>query len=242
MGHIERAAQLLRTCDGVLIMAGAGMGVDSGLPDFRGPEGFWRAYPPFRSLGLHLEDMSNPQWFYQDPPLAWGFFGHRYGLYTKATPHDGFRILLDIGRAKERAREGNKPSFFVFTSNVDGQFQRQGFEEDRIVECHGSIHFMQCTDCRLPQCREIYPAEDLDKIQVDETTMRASSVPQCRGCGTNVARPNILMFGDYGWLSERTDAQYERYEAFLAAQKGSKLAVVEFGAGLHVPTVRRQSE
>jgi NAD-dependent SIR2 family protein deacetylase len=58
--NIERAAKALNDADALLITAGAGMGVDSGLPDFRGPEGFWRAYPAVAKLGLNFEQIANP--------------------------------------------------------------------------------------------------------------------------------------------------------------------------------------
>ena len=51
------------------------MGVDSGLPDFRGDEGFWNAYPPFRKLGLSFVDLADPRWFADNPAQAWGFTG-----------------------------------------------------------------------------------------------------------------------------------------------------------------------
>ncbi len=71
--RIQQAAEALRQADALLIGAGAGMGVDSGLPDFRVNEGFWKTYPPFR--GRIFAEMSNPTWFRRDPELAWGFFG-----------------------------------------------------------------------------------------------------------------------------------------------------------------------
>ena len=58
-----------------LRLSGAGMGVDSGLPDFRGQHGFWRAYPAIAGLGLSFEEMANPAWFKRDPHLAWAFYG-----------------------------------------------------------------------------------------------------------------------------------------------------------------------
>src|SRR5579859_5594906 len=85
------AAKAIESADALLIAAGAGMGVDSGLPDFRGPEGFWKAYPPFK--GKQFSDLSTPHWFHTDPALAWGFFGHRMNLYRSAVPHAGFQIL-----------------------------------------------------------------------------------------------------------------------------------------------------
>ena len=77
------SAEILKNADSILITAGAGMGVDSGLPDFRGNEGFWKAYPPIAKLGLTFSEMANPQWFIQKPKLAWGFYGHRLNLYRK---------------------------------------------------------------------------------------------------------------------------------------------------------------
>lgn len=68
---LEKAAGWLQGADGLLITAGAGMGVDSGLPDFRGSEGFWRAYPVFQRRGLSFEDMANPARFAEHPELAW---------------------------------------------------------------------------------------------------------------------------------------------------------------------------
>jgi len=62
------------------VTAGAGMGVDSGLPDFRGDQGFWRAYPPYAKVGLSFADLANPRWFDEAPSLAWGFCGHRLNL------------------------------------------------------------------------------------------------------------------------------------------------------------------
>src|SRR5438445_8809587 len=90
---LDRAAGAIARADALLIGAGAGMGVDSGLPDFRGTEGFWNAYPPFRKLGLSFVDLANPRWFRSDPELAWGFYGHRLNLYRATQPHAGFELL-----------------------------------------------------------------------------------------------------------------------------------------------------
>ena len=75
-------AEHLKQADGLLITAGAGMGVDSGLPDFRGDQGFWKAYPPLKHLGKNFVDMATPELFYTDPKLAWGFYGLRLTLLT----------------------------------------------------------------------------------------------------------------------------------------------------------------
>src|SRR4051794_6567144 len=91
--------------------------VRSGLPDFRGNEGFWKAYPPYKHLGLSFVEMANPRWFATDPAMAWGFYGHRMNLYRATTPHEGFGILL-------RWAERLEHNVAVYTSNVDGAFQK----------------------------------------------------------------------------------------------------------------------
>ena len=216
--------------DALLITAGAGMGVDSGLPDFRGNEGFWRAYPEARRLGLSFAELANPRWFEEDPALAWAFYGHRLHLYRATRPHEGFRLLLQQAQKRK--------AWFLFTSNVDGQFQKAGFDEDRIVECHGSIHHLQCTRCDAGIRRA-----DGVTVPVDMARFRALDWPHCPQCGAT-ARPNILMFGDWGWDASRTQAQEARFEAFLrrVADKNLRLCIVEIGAGTAVPTVRHTGE
>lgn len=232
MELVERfrmGAELVRGAQALVITAGAGMGVDSGLPDFRGDAGFWRAYPLYARLGLSFVDAANPEHFECDPHFGWGFYGHRTNLYRETVPHDGFRILLSW-----IARFGLP--FFVATSNVDGQFQKAGFAESEILEFHGSIHHLQCT---RPCSDRIW--ENRASFSIDEETMRAEEVPTCPRCGA-VARPNILMFGDWSWVEERTRRQRERFNSFLNAQHGRKLVVVELGAGTAIPTVRATSE
>jgi len=161
-----RCAELIDQADGLLIAAGAGMGVDSGLPDFRGAEGFWKAYPALGRAKTRFEDIASPAAFKSDPALAWGFYGHRLKLYRETIPHDGFRMLSEI--AKSMPHGG-----FVFTSNVDGQFQKAGFPKERIVECHGSIHYLQC----LERCTDaIRPSDGLMPC-IDEESCQMMSAP-----------------------------------------------------------------
>ena len=70
---ITRAATLIADADAVLIVAGAGMGIDSGLPDYRGPNGLWNTWHPAAQLRMTYEDLSTHEQFVQNPALAWGF-------------------------------------------------------------------------------------------------------------------------------------------------------------------------
>ena len=75
MPDLRQAAEWIKQADGVLITAGAGMGIDSGLPDFRGPGGFWSLYPALGKARIAFEAIANPVAFARDPRLAWGFYG-----------------------------------------------------------------------------------------------------------------------------------------------------------------------
>lgn len=228
---LDRAADLIAQAEALFITAGAGMGVDSGLPDFRGDAGFWKAYPPFEKLGLRFTDMARPEWFERDPELAWGFYGHRLNLYRDTTPHAGFGILRKWIEARQLPA-------FVFTSNVDGAFQRAGFAANEVCEVHGTIHHFQCT---RPCTTDLWPAPP-ERIALDHETMRAGgTLPKCAGCGA-LARPNILLFNDGTWVLERSHAQEQNLTAWLREVLGARVVILEFGAGLAIPTVRMLSE
>ncbi len=229
MDAIKRAAELVAQAEVFVITAGAGMGVDSGLPDFRGNLGFWQAYPPYARLGLSFAECANPEQFVRDPAFGWGFYGHRTNLYRTTVPHYGFTLI------RHWIEERQAPHFVV-TSNVDGQFQKAGFDDEQLLEVHGSIHWLQCL---RPCCDTIWP--NREQVTVDEVTMRAGHIPRCPRCG-GVSRPNILMFGDWSWLPERTHTQEARFRLFLEEQGNKKIAVIELGAGTAIPTIRATSE
>ena len=205
------------------------MGVDSGLPDFRGPGGFWSVYPALGRARINFESIANPAAFDADPRLAWGFYGHRLALYRKTTPHAGFALLLDLAK-------GMSHGIRTFTSNVDGHFQKAGFATDRVCEIHGSIHHLQCA----AGCGEqIWPADEFHP-EIDAANCRLlNKLPHCPHCGA-LARPNILMFGDWRWVDRRTTLQYQHLQQWLTTVE--RLVYIEIGAGTNIPTVRHFSE
>ena len=222
---LEQAAALITDADLLVIAAGAGMGVDSGLPDFRGDQGFWQAYPALARARMAFASVASPDTFRADPALAWGFYGHRLKLYRHTVPHAGFATLK---RWSERMATG----YGVFTSNVDGQFQRAGFDPQRLHECHGSIHHLQC----LTPCGDDIWSADGFQPDVDNDACRLlNTAPACPHCGA-LARPNILMFGDWGWNERRAAMQEARLHALL--DKARRPLVVELGAGVAIPSVR----
>ncbi len=227
--NLEKIKQIIDEAGAVLITAGAGMGVDSGLPDFRGTKGFWKAYPPIAKLELSFSEMANPHWFESNPSLAWAFYGHRLNMYRDTIPHDGFQMLLELVKKK-------KENYFVYTSNVDGHFLKAGFDETKINEVHGSIHHLQCSK----RCSDDIWEND-EYIEVDMDKFEASNIPLCPKCG-EVARPNILMFGDWHWNGKRASKQEYKYNQWLKKTKLLKRLIIELGAGTEIPTVRLQGE
>jgi len=81
--------------------------------------------PPYKKLNLSFYEAANPSTFIDNPKFAWGFYGHRLNLYRKTTPHKGFYYLQEWIKALSL-------NYFIITSNVDGQFQKSGFDEEHI--------------------------------------------------------------------------------------------------------------
>ena len=228
---IRRVAELMAGAEALLITAGAGMSADSGLPVFRGNEGFWRAYPPLAAQLISFERMAQPDWFVDRPRMAWAFYGHRQQLYREALPHPGYAILRQWAA---RATAGS----FVATSNVDGQFFKAGFALDAVTERHGSIHRLQC---QAPCTQETWEASVAD-LDIDLASLEArGELPRCPHCGA-VARPNILMFNDTNWVSDVMQQQNRAFDAWLARTRGRRLVILEIGAGSAIPTIRRIGE
>ena len=222
---IAHAAELISQADALVIAVGAGMCVDSGLPDFRGDDGFWKAYPALARAGIEFSQIATPRSFIERPETAWGFYGHRLTRYRDASPHRGFDLLRQWG---ERMEKG----YWVFTSNVDGHFQKSGFDPLRINECHGSIHYMQC----LQPCKEtVWPADEFLPEIDDGRCELLNEIPRCPRC-RSIARPNILMFEDWQWVGSRRQLQEARQATWLA--QATNPVVIELGAGTEVPTVR----
>lgn len=218
------------SADALLVAAGAGMGVDSGLPDFRGKDAFWRAYPALARAQIDFRTMASPGAFRRNPERAWGFYGHRLQLYRDTQPHDGFEVLRRWGEAKPGGA-------FVYTGNVDGQFQKSGFADGRVHECHGSILWLQCIKPCTEQvwlADELLPGDLRSRLDV-EACRWTGPLPACPRCGS-LLRPNVLMFNDSGWISKRYDAMADRLEGWLDG--AHRLVVVELGAGTAIPAVR----
>ncbi|MDX6479746.1 MAG: NAD-dependent deacetylase [Gaiellaceae bacterium] len=117
-----------------VVLTGAGISTESGIPDFRSAEGIWAKYDPFEVA--HIDA------FRRDPARVWEFYGLRLNVLASAEPNDGHRALAALEeRGLVRA---------VVTQNVDGLHARAGWRN--LVEVHGSLREAECIHCgaRVP--------------------------------------------------------------------------------------------
>ena len=225
-----KAVNLICSKKHLLITAGAGMGVDSGLPDFRGKNGMWTNSPILKNSSSDYRKLAQPKMFKNLPSKAWGFYGKRINQYRETIPHDGFHLL-------KKWAENHFQSFFIFTTNVDNQFQAAGFDRDKIVECHGSILHKQCLkNC----CKKVWKMDKLT-MNIDTRGFATGELPKCPSCG-GPARPNVHMFADLEWVSSRTAKQEKRYKEWQKSIDLDELLIIEIGAGIIIKNARLEAK
>lgn len=225
---MKKIREILIKTDKLIILAGAGFSADSGLPVFRSNNGFWDNYPQLN--GKEFTQVSSPEMLYENEDLFQGFYIHRKNLYDSTNPHIGYKKLLDFINE-------NNIDYFVLTTNVDEHFEKAGYSKDKIYEVHGSINHWQCGkySCDSP----IFPINE--KIEVDNNLVPEHKVycPKCE----SIARPNILMFGDFEFKSDRTDIQAKLFNQWyynIFRHDDLNVTVLEFGAGQSVGRLRMQ--
>jgi NAD-dependent SIR2 family protein deacetylase len=222
---VEQIASWILEADVFVINTGAGMGVDSGLPDYRGAVGGqWGKIEA--QEGKSIFEIVNPKNFIENPDFAWKFFLERMKMYEKTTPHKGFSILMDWTKK-------HFSDYFILTSNIDNQFEKAGFKPEKIRELHGSIFHLQSE--RPKEYKQIWkneiPTEELEK-QVE-----AGNYPTCPDSAIP-ARPNVYMFRDETYINTRSKAQDKYFQEFLKQNIGKKFLVLEIGSGPHVQSIR----
>lgn len=126
---VETARALLAAARSVVVLTGAGISAESGVPTFRGPGGLWRQFRP--------EDLATPEAFARDPRLVWEWYDWRRGLIADAQPNPGHHALVEIER--------RVPAFALLTQNVDGLHGLAGSR--RVLEIHGSLWRTRCLAC-----------------------------------------------------------------------------------------------
>jgi len=232
MENIKQSKNYIDNYDALLIVAGAGLGIDSGLPDYRGPQGLWNTWHPAKSMKMTYENLSTHELFLDNPALAWGFQTYLTKLYYELDPHQGYFDLLNICSNKF------SNNYFVITSNVDSQFLKSGFDDKKLYEVHGTKRLWQCTDknCNKMHYPWLMNVEDLPKIN-EETLTALRPYPKCKYCDA-IARPNVSFFGDYYFNEKVCKKQSLNLFNWLEKNKGKKLLIMELGCGTSPHSIR----
>jgi NAD-dependent deacetylase len=199
--------QVTREQGRVVVLTGAGISAESGIPTFRGKEGFWtvgsREYQP--------QELATWDTFSRDPAMVWSWYLYRATLCGKACPNLAHDALVDL-----EATLGSR--FTLVTQNVDGLHLRGGNSPERTYEIHGNIHFARCS--RECNSRKIpLPDQCLEKTKNAPLTAEEAECLHCTGCGEWL-RPHVL------WFDECYDEPRYRYESALRSAQTADLFLV----------------
>jgi NAD-dependent protein deacetylase/lipoamidase len=169
-GTLERFGQWIRASRRIVALTGAGISTESGIPDFRGPNGLWTTNPKAERLSNIHDYMSDPEvrrlaWQQRLSHPAW-----------TAVPNAGHRALADL--------EARGTLHALITQNIDGLHQRAGNSPAKVIEVHGTVHDVMCMSCdrRSPM------QATLDRVRAGEED------PPCLDCG-GILKSATISFG-----------------------------------------------
>lgn len=205
----------------ILIIAGAGMSVDSKVPMYHDHAELWDLYPYYKILDKSYHEISNARLFLTDPRLAWGFYASQIALYDRAMPHSGYYKLLDILKQKD---------YFVVTTNVDNLFLKAGFDPYKVHCVHGSVYDLQCSK---PCSQDVWHLQKHPlPFYYNNMTMAENDIPLCPKCNA-IARPNIFMFGDHlhSYVGSKNNLMASYFMDWLSPKDTYALTVIEIGVG-----------
>lgn len=180
-GDLERARGLVEAAERIVVLTGAGVSAESGVPTFRGAGGLWNSYRP--------EELATPEAFARDPRLVWEWYAWRRSLVAECEPNAAHLAIARLGLR----RPGRTT---IVTQNVDGLHHRAARAEAGRsgaatspepaypFEVHGAIHRDRCSECGE---RDDAPGP------VDATS--AGTLPRCAACG-GLMRPDVVWFGE----------------------------------------------
>lgn len=192
----------LQAAKHLVVLTGAGVSAESGVPTFRGAGGLWRTYS--------APDLATPHAFDANPSLVWEFYHYRRELMGSKEPNPAHRA---IAACEERWRHENR-RVVVITQNIDELHKRAG--SVNILELHGSLFKTRCTECgRVEANRDSPICEALRNTGAPDAQSRAANIPEellprCKTC-SGLLRPHVVWFGE-GLEEEVLEAAHEELE------------------------------
>jgi NAD-dependent deacetylase len=157
---LQQAGRWLAESERVAALTGAGISAESGVPTFRGEDGLWQ--------GFRATDLATPQAFARDPKLVWNFYNWRRELLAPLQPNPAHKALIHL--------EEKIPQFSLITQNIDDLHHRAGSKN--LVELHGNIWMVRCTQCHVVRPHVVWFGEQLDPTILDK------AVAAIRSCDT----------------------------------------------------------
>jgi NAD-dependent deacetylase len=197
---LDTLAAWLRDAEAIVVLTGAGISTESGIPDFRGPQGVWTKNPG-------AEKMATLQYYLDDPEirrLAWR--NRLESEVWRAEPNAGHTALAELER--------RAALHTLVTQNIDGLHQAAGSSPERIIEIHGTVHGVKCMSCgwRGPM------NETLERVQAGEDD------PACLHCG-GILKSATISFGENLVPADLTRAQEAAAAADVFVAVGTSLTV-----------------
>lgn len=197
---LEHAAQLVKQAQRIVVLTGAGISTDSGIPDFRGPQGLWVTNPLAEKTSNITYYLSNPE----VRKVAWQ--GRAVPGRWNSEPNDGHRALVALQNAGRLHT--------LVTQNVDGLHQRSGIDPHKVVEVHGTIRLTRCWDCK----DERPMAEAIERVVAGEED------PPCLLCG-GILKSGTILFGESLVPDDIDRAMTSAKQCDLLLAVGTTLAV-----------------
>jgi NAD-dependent protein deacetylase/lipoamidase len=171
-GHIDLVRRWVHAARRIVVLTGAGISTESGIPDFRGPQGVWTKNPK-------AEKLSNIHYYMSDPEvrrLAWQ--QRLVHPAWHATPNSGHRALADL--------EGAGRLHALITQNIDGLHQRAGNSPEKVIEVHGTVHEYICMNCGNRGPMQVV----LERVRAGEED------PPCTDC-KGILKSATISFGQH---------------------------------------------
>ena len=189
MSDMASFREVLASSRHLVILTGAGVSAESGVPTFRGAGGFWRTY--------QAQDLASPEAFQQNPSLVWEFYHYRREVMGSKSPNPAHTAIAEI----ENRFRGQGREVAVITQNIDGLHKRAG--SSNIIELHGNLFKTRCTKCGdisvntdSPICEALRDRGSPDP-EATSSRIPVSELPTCKkdGCG-GLLRPHVVWFGE----------------------------------------------
>jgi len=173
----------------IVVLTGAGVSAESGVPTFRGAGGFWRKW--------QATELATPEAFVKNPSLVWEFYHYRREVMLSKEPNPAHKAIAEC---QARLKKQNR-SMAVITQNIDELHKRAGSTD--IIELHGNLFKVRCTSCSTvepnydsPVCEALRDKGAPDPDAVD-ARIPVEKLPRCKkaGCG-GLLRPHVVWFGE----------------------------------------------